>query len=158
SLDGGPETCGHIPHQLRLVRAPIPRLWVIYIQTGFPLPFVQSRYGDECAHAECLVFGGEIARSRIGRHVVDYSGMSGLEHLAEFWCSEITDAIFAHYAFTIVTPPMPTFTNDRQISRRVHLHNFAASHAQVFAKPAYRQPDDFVRVGDLRQIEVKLVD
>src|SRR5262249_56414893 len=30
-------------------------------------------------------------------------------------------------------------------------------HAQVFAKSACRQPNDFVRIGDLRQLEVELV-
>src|SRR5262245_38391522 len=84
--------------------------------------------------------------------------MPGLERLAELWCGEITDAVFAHYAFPIETPTIPTFTNDRQISRRVHFDYVATGSAEVFAEPACRQPDDFVRIGDLRQLEVELVD
>src|SRR5262249_1002792 len=140
-FEGRPETRGDIAHQLRLVRAPIPRMRVIYIQTGFPMLFVQSRNGDECADAEGLVYGGEIASSRIGPRVVNHRGLPGLERLAELWCGEITDAVFAHYAFPIETPTVPTFTNDRQISRRVYFDNFATGHAEVFAKPACRQPD-----------------
>src|SRR5262249_33034115 len=65
--------------------------------------------------------------------------------------------MLAPCARRVLTPTNPTFMNDRQISRRVYFDNVAASHAQVFAKLACRQPNDFVRMGDLRQLEVELV-
>src|SRR5262245_52306371 len=130
---------------------------VINSQIGFPLLFVQSRYGDECADPERLVFGGKIAHSRIGHNVFDDSGSPGLELIEALRRDKITDTVLAHYARTGDTPTVPAFTNERQTSRRVYLDNVAAGHAQVFAKPACRQPDDFVRIGDLRQLEVKLV-
>src|SRR5262249_21346850 len=125
---------------------------------GFPLLFVQCRYGDKCADPERLVFGGEIAHSRIVHHVFDDSGSPGHELIEALRRDKITDTVLAHYARTGVAPTFPAFTNERQTSRRVYFDNVAASHAQVFTKPACRQPDDFVRIGDLRQLEVELVD
>src|SRR5262245_23718368 len=155
---GRPEAGGSVADQLLLVRAPIPRSRVINTQIGFPLLFVQGGYGDECADPERLVFGGEIAHSRIVHHVFDDSGSPGHELIEALRRDKITHAVLAYYARTGDTPTVPAFTNERQTRRRGYFDNVAASHAEVFAKPACRQPDDFVRIGDLRQLEVKLVD
>src|SRR5262249_48945026 len=112
-FEGRPETRGDIAYQLRLVRAPIPRMRVINSQIGFPLLFVQGRYGDECGDAERLVLGGEIAHSRIVHHVFDDSRSPGLELIEALRRDEITDAILAHYTRTGVTPTVPAFTDDR---------------------------------------------
>src|SRR4029450_10180846 len=97
-LVGRPEARGDVAHQLRLVRTPIPRMRVINSQIGFPLLFVQRRYGDECADAKRLVFGGEISYSRIAHHVFDDSGSPGLELIEALRRDKITDAVLAHYA------------------------------------------------------------
>src|SRR5262249_34981132 len=112
-FEGWPEARGDITHQLRFVRAPIPRLRVVNSQTGFPSLFVKRRYGNQRADAERLIFGGEIARPRIGHHVFDDSGLPGFERLAELRRDVITYAILAHYVRRVVTPTIPTFTNDR---------------------------------------------
>src|SRR5262245_1743743 len=66
--------------------------------------------------------------------------------------------MLARHARCASKPTFPIPIDDSQSRRSVYFANVASSHAQVFAQAAGRRTDDFVRVGDLRQLEVELVD